>query len=229
MKRSILALSMAFLVPLAWAEELPCNLVSFDAHASRQVDNDTAYATLFVELSDADPARLAERINQTLNAASKKARQGGVLQSLNTGYSTYPLYNKQNKPDGWRARGELRLVSRDFPALARLIGDLQQGQQSLQLADVSYGLSDEARQKVENELIGQGLQVFRERAALVQKSMNSKSWRLVNVSINTQSARPPVLMRTAKAAEMSMAASLAPIEGGESALSVSIQGRIELE
>lgn len=222
---------LACMATLAWAEELPRNVVSFDTHASREVANDTAYATLFVEFTDVEPARLSEMVNQVLGAASKKARQITAIQSLSTGYSTYPLYNKNNKPEGWRARGELRLVSRDFSAMARLIGELQQPQQgaSLQLADVRYGVSEEARKKVENELIEEGLRSFRERAALVQKNMSSKGWRLVNVSINTQSAHPPVLFRAAKMAEMSVVASPAAVEGGESSMTVSIQGRIELE
>lgn len=228
MKKLLVAAFMC-LSSMAWAEDSQRNIASFDALASREVVNDTAFATLFVEYSDADPARLSERVNQALNSAVRSIRQNSAVQSLRTSHSSYPLYGKNNKPDGWRSRGELRLVSRDFPTLARLIGELQQGQAPLQLADVHYGVSDEARKKVENELIEEGLRAFRERAALVQKSMNSKGWRLVNVSISTQSSRPPVLMRAAKMAEMSVAASPAAVEGGESSVTVSIQGRIELE
>lgn len=224
-------ITLALCSALSFAEELPANLASFDTVASREVANDTAHATLFVELSDADPARLSERINAAIAAGVKLARQSGNMQSISTGYSTYPLYSKANKPDGWRARGELRLTSRDFAALARMIGELQKisGAVPLQLAEVRYGVSDEARKKAEDELIEEGLRAFRSRAALLQKGLGSKGWKLVNLNVSTQSARAPVMYRAAPIADMAMSAASAPVEGGESRLSVSIQGRIQLE
>lgn len=227
----LVAIVLVLCSALSIADEASVNVVNFDTVASREVANDTAQATLFVELSDADPARLSERVNLAVAAGVKLARQSGSAQSINTGYSTYPLYNKSNKQEGWRARGELRLTSHDFAALARLIGELQkmQGGLPLQLAEVRYSVSDEARKKAEDELIEEGLRGFRSRAALMQKGLNGKSWKLLNLTVNTQSTRPPVLYRAAPMAEMALAASPAPVEGGESRLSVSIQGRIQLE
>ncbi len=216
---------------LALAEELPKNIVGFDVQASREVANDTAHATLFVEITDVEPTRLSERVNQGLASAIRLVRKTPAIHSLSTAYSTYPIYNKQNKLDGWRARGELRLVSRDFDTLANLIGELQKMQPStpLQLGGIHYSVSDEMRRKIENELIEEGLRSYRERAALVQRSMGSKGWRLVNLTVNSQSAQPPILYRASRLAEQSITGSPAPVEGGESRLTVNIQGRIELE
>ncbi len=215
---------------VAFAGEARSNVASFDATASREVANDTAWATLYVELTDADPVRLAGRINEALAAALKTAKQGGAMQSVSTGYANYPLYNKSNRQEGWRGRGELRLVARDFAALSRLIGELQQPKSglSLQLAEIRYGVSDEARRKAEDELIEESLRAFRSRAALVQNGMGSKGWKLLDVSVRSQSPRPPMLYRAAPMAAESLS-SAAPVEGGESRLNVTVQGSIQLE
>lgn len=216
---------------LLCAQDLPRNLVSFDTVVNLDVPNDTAYATLFIELSETDPSRLSEKVNQVLNDGVQQARLAGVMQSITTSYSTYPLYSKSNRQEGWRARGELKLNAQDFAALARLIGELQRTQihTPLQLADVRYGVSDEARKRAEEKLLDAGMQVFRQRAAGVQKSMSSKGWHLLDLSINTQANRPPVPYRAAKAELSLSSAPPAAIEGGDTRLSVHIQSRIQLE
>ena len=213
-----------------WAQEVPQrNMVQFDAVASREVANDLAQASLFVELSDADPSRLADKVNQALAAALKMTKQYPAVQLGASTYNTYPLYShKSNKQEGWRSRGELRVSSKDFAALSKLIAELQSGKGlALQLAEVRYAVSEEQRRTVEDALIEEGLTAFQRRAALIQKGMAAKSWRLVNVNVSTSGARPeprPMMMKAA----MMDAAAPAPIEGGESRMQVNISGSIQL-
>ncbi|HSC79879.1 MAG TPA: SIMPL domain-containing protein [Chitinolyticbacter sp.] len=229
------ALMVGLAAVSAQAEPLNYNVVNLEAGAQRAVDNDLAFATLFVEVNDSDPSRLAGKVNRTLAAALKLVKQQGLVKSEGTGYSTYPVYSsKTNKQDGWRGRGELRLSSRDFETLSKLLGQLQQpleGGLALQLASVHYGVSDETRDKLENELIEESLKAFRQRADLISRSMAAKTWRTVNVNVNTQSFVPPPMP---KAAMMRMeaadaGAAPAPLEGGDSKLSVTVSGSIQVE
>ncbi len=189
-----LAVAALVCAGLAQAEPLNYNVVNLEASASKDVSNDLATATLFVELTDSDPSRLADKVNQTLNAAIKLAKQNSSIQTAGTGYATYPVYNsKTNKQEAWRGRGELRLTSRDFPTLSRLLGQLQQPLASglpLQLAGIRYGVSDEARKQTEDMLIEQSMKAFRQRADLVRQGFEGASWRMVNVNINTSDSGP---------------------------------------
>ncbi|SFN33881.1 Predicted secreted protein [Formivibrio citricus] len=225
-------LAVCLLLPLStfcFAEEPRTNVVNFNTTASREVANDVAYATLFVELSDHDPARLAEQVNRALAAGVKQARESGAMQSVRTAYSTFPVYNKSQQQEGWRSRGELRLSSKDFPVLSRLIGNLQKPQSGtpLQLAEIRYGVSDLARKKAEDALIEEGVQAFRSRASLLQKSMGGKGWKLLNLNISSNAANPMPyaanysLMKSAPAAP-------APVEGGESRVNVTVRGTIQI-
>ncbi|MCB5195208.1 SIMPL domain-containing protein [Deefgea salmonis] len=226
-----LGLMCALLAGSVWAAEVPQrNLVNFEAVASREVGNDLATATLFVELSDTNPARLAEKVNLALSDALKALKQYPAVQSAGTTYATYPVYgNKNNKQEGWRSRGELQLTSQDFSALSQLIGDLQ-GSSGLQLAGVRYSVSDAAKSKAEALLIEEGITAFKRRATLIQRSMSAKDWKLVNMNINT-GYRPeprPMMMRSAPVMDAAMAAAPAPIESGESRVQVNVNGSIQL-
>lgn len=227
--RKLAACLLLPLSALCFAEETRTHVASFDVTANREVANDIAYATLFVELTDADPAGLAGQVNQALAAGVKQARQGGAMQSVRTAYSTYPVYGKNNRQDGWRSRGELRLTSKDFAALSRLIGNLQKPAEGspLQLASIRYGVSDEARKKAEDALLEEGMKAFRVRADLLRKGMGGKGWKLLNLAVNSRTASP-VPMADGFAPMLKAAAAPAPVEGGESNMSVTLRGSIQI-
>ncbi|GGP26372.1 SIMPL domain-containing protein [Silvimonas amylolytica] len=237
MRRSALAAAAAglFVSVLAHAEPLNYNVVSLEASSSKEVSNDLATATLYVEISNTDPAQLADKVNQTLAAAIRLSRQFTTVQSAGTGYTTYPVYNnKTNHQDGWRGRGELRLSSRDFAAFSRLLTQLQQplsNGQSMQLAGIRYGVSDESRKAAEDGLIQESVKAFRQRAELIQRSMEGTGWRTVNMSVNTQAFEPPMPRPMLVKAAMSADAAPAPtsIEGGESKVSVTVSGSIQVQ
>jgi len=207
----------------------PRNVVNFESQATREVPNDLALATLFVEFTDADPARLAEKVNLALAGGLKLLKQYPTVQSGGTSFATYPLYSsKSNKQEGWRSRGELRVSSKDFAALSKLIGELQKssGSSPMQLAEVRYAVSDEARSKAEEGLIEEGIAQFKRRAGVIQKSMSASNWKMMSMNVNTSGSRPE--MRPMMKSAAMMDAAPAPIEGGESRLQVNVSGSIQL-
>nr|WP_314899822.1 SIMPL domain-containing protein [uncultured Deefgea sp.] len=225
------------LTSAAWAADVapPRNVVNFEAQASREVANDLALATLFVELSDNDPARLAEKINLALAGGVKQLKQYPAVQLGGTSFSTFPLYApKSNKQEGWRSWGELRVSSKDFAAISKLIGELQKPSASgaaLQLAEVRYAVSDELRSKAEEGLIEEGIAQFKRRAAVIQKSMSASDWKMMSMNVNTSSFRPEMrsmMMKNAVMMDSASASAPAPIEGGESRLQVNVNGSIQL-
>ncbi|MCX7205724.1 MAG: SIMPL domain-containing protein [Proteobacteria bacterium] len=234
MKYFLSAVMVTAMTSTMAASDIPMfNVVNIDASATREVANDLASAVLFVELTDTDPARLSDKINQTLGNALKLVKQQSAVQSGGTGYATYPLYGKTNKQEGWRSRGELRVSSRDFAVLSKLLAQLQQpmsGGLPMQLANVSYGVSDTAKAKAEEVLIEEGLQAFKQRANLIQKGFSGKSWKMINVNVNTAGGnRPqPVMMMRSASPEMGKYAADAPIESGESRLTVNVSGSIQV-
>ncbi|WP_410497968.1 SIMPL domain-containing protein [Chitinibacter sp. S2-10] len=233
MKPKLIVAALLVLPCLAWADVAPqYNVVNLDASVSRKVDNDTAQATLFVELTDTDASKMAEKINLTIAAALKVLKQYPGVQSAGTAYTSYPVYNKNNQQQSWRSRGELRLISKDFTALSQLIAQLQKPQNtgiSLQLADIRYEVSEQNRKLVEDALIEEGIKAFRQRAALIQRSMGGAAWKTMQMNVQTQSHQPqprPLMYKSAMAADSAPAP--VPVDAGESQLLVNVNGSIQV-
>ena len=210
--------------PVMAADDTPrYNQIHFQVERSRPVENDRMQAVLSLTAEDDNAARLADQINRSMDWAVKTAKMRPKVETRTGSYRTYPVYNKE-KIQRWRATQELWLEGSDFAELANLIGQLQE---RLQVASINFSVSAERRRIVEDELIAQALDAFKQRTELVRKQLAAKGYRIVDVSLNTGGAQPmPVMMRTA-AME---AASVAPpaLEAGTSTLSVNVSGVVEL-
>jgi predicted secreted protein len=200
------------------------NQVHFQVERSRPVENDRMQAVLSLTAEDDNAARLADHINRSMDAALKTAKARAKVEARSGSYRTYPVYNKE-KIQRWRATQELLLEGSDFAELGSLIGQLQE---RLQVTSINFSVSPARRAAVEDELIAQALDAFKQRAELVRKQLASKGYRIVDVSINTGGGQPvPVVMR-AVAME---ATSVAPpaLEAGTSTVTVSVGGVVELQ
>ncbi|MCU0896272.1 MAG: SIMPL domain-containing protein [Burkholderiales bacterium] len=204
------------------------NQVDLQAEATREVQNDTVHANLYVELTDANPAALAGQLNRVTAEALKTAAEFKTVQARSGSSTTFPVYDRNQKLTGWRGRADIRLESKDFPAAAQLIGKLQS---SLQLAQVTFAVSPELRRKTENELIVDAVAAFRNRAEVAARALGGKSYRIRRVSLNTQGAFPqprPYMGRVA-AASAADAAPPPPLEGGTAVVTVGAAGTVEVE
>jgi predicted secreted protein len=220
-----LVLALAAVGRIAAAGDTPrYNQIHFQVERSRSVENDRMQAVLNLTAEDDNAARLADRINRVMDTALKNAKAGAKVEVHTGSYRTYPVYNKE-KIQRWRATQELRMESSDFAELGGLIGQLQE---HLQVTSITFSVSSAKRAAVDDELIAQALDAFKQRADLVRKQLAAKSYRIVDVSINTGGGQPVPIMMRATAME---AASVAPpaLEAGTSTVTVSVSGVVELQ
>jgi predicted secreted protein len=224
----LLATSFVFYLgmtqPATAAAEPPrYNQIHFQVERSRPVDNDRMQAVLSITAEDDSAARLADQINRTMDWALKAAKTKAKIETHSGAYQTHPVYDK-GKIRRWRATQELRLEGSDFTELGGLIGQLQE---RLQVTSITFSISAERRRAVEDELITQVLEAFKQRAELVRKQFAAKGYRVVDVSISTGDGQPIPLMR---GMAMEAAAVATPaLEAGSSTLSVNVGGNIELQ
>lgn len=210
----------------AAAESPRYNSVELQAEAQREVQNDLLNATLFVELNDAAPAALADAVNKAVNAALRIAGEYKTVRVRSGNNQTFPVYAKANVLQGWRARAEVRLESRDFGAAAALIGRLQAG---MQLGNLSFAVSPETRRSVENELIAEAIAAFKTRADIIRTALAGSGYRLQRLNVTSGHNQPQP--RFAVAARMTAApaeVSAPNLEAGVSLVTVSAGGAIEV-
>jgi predicted secreted protein len=220
------ALIFAVAGPATAADDTPrYNQIHFQVERNRPVDNDRMHAVLSFTAEDDNAARLADQINRTMDGALKTAKARPKIEVRTGSYRTWPVYDK-NKIRRWRATQELLLEGSDFAELGNLIGQLQE---RLQVNAINFSVSPARRAAVEDELIAQALDAFKQRAELVRKQFAAKGYRLVNVSINTGDAQPVPLMRGMAMEAMDKSVAPPALEAGTSILSVNVGGMIELQ
>ncbi len=205
-------------------DELRYNQVRLQSQQTEAVSNDTMHVSMNTYAEMQDPAKLAAKINNDMEWALQQAKQvQGV--KINTGsYQTWPITRKE-VTTGWRGQQDLVLESADTEILSRLVGQLQG---RLQIKSMNFTVSDEKRAAVENRLIDVALDAFKQRAGIIGDNLKAGGFRIVEINVNTSTQRPPML-RQARMASMSMEASDAvAVEGGESDVSVTVNGTIEL-
>ena len=200
------------------------NLVSLTAQAEREVANDTLTAVLAVDAEGVDPAQLADTVNRTMRDALKAAQGYRAVKARSLNYQTTPVYDKA-RIVRWRVRQELRLESQDFAQATELIGKLQS---TLMVANLSVGLSADARRQAENGLIAEALAAFHERAAVIRDAQKEKGYRVKDLQVGASGAQPRYFagQRSGLAS-----ASVAPpaVEPGASTLQVSVSGTVQLQ
>jgi predicted secreted protein len=223
-----LALPLALCFATAHAADAP-SLPTADiaVESSRSAPNDQFRAQVYTEATDSSPADLARKVNNTIAQALQTARAYPAVKVRTAGNNTYPIYAKTGRSiESWRMRSTLALESKDAGQLSELIGKLQQ---TMAIGGLSAAPSPETWKKIEDEAITDALAAFEARAKLVAASLNKK-WRIKHVSVNTNGyqPRPPVMPMARAAMAMADAAPPAPIEAGDSPVSVSVNGQIEL-
>jgi predicted secreted protein len=200
------------------------NRVRLQAQQLESVSNDTMHVTLNSFGEARDPADLAARINKDMEWALGIARHQQGITSRTGGYQTYPVY-KDNVLKGWRGEQSLELEGKDIHAMSRLVGELQD---KLQVKSMSFSVSDKKRTEVENRLISRALDAFKARAAIVVDNLHASGYRIVEMTISTSSQRPPAPYPVARMATTMQAESRVAVEAGESDVSVTVSGTVEL-
>ena len=202
------------------------NVVELQAEAQRELANDTMSANLYVELNDANPAALASAVNKAANEALRVAREYSSVRVRSGNNQTYPVYAKGNVLQGWRARAEIRMESKDFEAASRLIGRLQAG---MQLGNTAFSASPEARRKTENELIAEAIAAFKIRADIVRGALGGRDYKIHRLSVNNGYSVPPPRFAAVRALAAGAPETSAPdFDGGVSMVTVTVGGAIEV-
>ncbi len=200
---------------------------SLQASAESEVVNDRMLVRMQVEHEDRDAAALAGKVNADMQWALDQlgAAEYESIQVKTENYSTYPKY-EQNRVVGWRSVQMLALSGGDFDAIKAAVQILQG---RLQVQSMSFKPSDETRRQMEDALINTALDNMKHRAKIVQENMGASGFRIMHLNIDTGHryagrARMETSMMRSASVESAPA-----VDGGESTLSVTVSGQIQLQ
>jgi len=197
---------------------------TLQASAEAEVANDLMLVHLQVQHEDRDSTTLAEKVNRDMAWALAQLQPFSEVDFDTRNYSTYPKY-EQNRIIGWRSAQTLVIQGSDFDALKDALQILQS---KLQIQQMQFRPREETRKAVEDELIQEALNNFKHRASIVQDNMGAQSYRVMRLNINTGGRQGRMRME-AKTTSMRSMDSAPAIEGGQSKVTVNINGQIQLQ
>jgi len=209
---------LLFVPTLVFSDEK--STVGLQAQADREVPNDQVLAVVASEEGGRDPAAIAAVVNRRMTAALAVAREYPAVRARSAGYQTFPVY-KDGRIESWRVSQQLRLESRDFAAIAELLGKLQR---ELLVRSLSVGLSTEARRAAEDALVAEAIAAFHARAARVRDALKLSDYRIKHIDVGASGA--PI--RPLAQEGMRAMAAAPSVEPGTTLVAVSVSGTIEL-
>lgn len=207
----------------------PQNVVQLSATGTVEVQQDLLVLNLSTNKEAADASTVQAQLKQALDAAlteAKRNAQPGQLDVRTGPFGLYPRYGKDGKINGWQGRAELVLEGRDFSRITATAGKIQ----TLAISNVAFGLSREARAKVEGEAQTQAIDQFKARAAELAKGFGFSNYSLREVAVNSNEMvpGPRPRMMAAEAKMGSFSDSSVPVEAGKAQVVVNVSGSVQM-
>ncbi len=210
--------------------ETPQNVVSLQSSGTVEVQQDLLMISMNTTKEGVDAGAVQTQLKTALDAAlaeAKKSAQPGQLDVRTGAFSLYPRYARDGKISGWQGTTELVLEGRDFARISATAGKIN----TLTLGQVTFGLSREARAKVEGEAQNQAIERFKTKASEISKNFGfgGYSIREVTVNANDQGFTPRGRMEMMQAKSSLASDAPVPVEAGRSTVIVTVNGAVQMK
>lgn len=201
--------------------------VNINANVQEEIAPDAVRLVFAKQISGKNQQELSETLNKALNAVLKAGKAHSEL-TLSNG--NYGFWKTGEKGELWEMRGEVIVTSTDFEKARAFIGEVSEW---VSLDGISFYLSPAKTAEMENKLLEQAAQAFKDKASRVTKAFGAKDYHIDNVRLDAGYGGPQPRMAMAMF-KAGAAASLPPneglnFEGGKVRFSVNADGQISLK
>ncbi len=203
------------------------NQLSFQTEVKEEVQNDEVRASMYKKAQATNAKALATTLNTSINNAVAIAKRYPSV-TVSTGQQrTYPRYDKNDKIIGWTGQANIDLKSTDFAATSQLIADLQE---TLVMDNLNFGVSNVKKDALEQKLMTEASRAFQQQAKNLTRAWDASGYRVITVNLNTGNdyPRPMYSAMSMKAESADASVPSQSFESGNSTISVTANGTIEL-
>ena len=222
--RTILFATLATLGAAGAAQAGPT--VELQASARSELPNDEMVVQLAVERAGPAAEKLNDEVLNALNLALAKAKTVDGVKARLGSVTTQPDWGPQGKRVGWRVRGVVVLEGKDLKATGALAGELAA---DLQIAGVSFRLTEAARAREESRLLKEAAAAFNQRAKETAAAFGFGDFELRKLNVDHAAPNPPRPMQMEMRAATMAAPPAIPTDGGDATVTLSISGSVELK
>ena len=156
--------------------------VSFSVEAEREVERDLLQVSLFYQAEGNDLSALNKTMAEKMNKAIELAKAQSAVEIKDNSRNTWIRYDNKGKQQGWIARAELTLESKDSQVLSTLVHELDG---VLAINRVSASVSREKLSSLEKELTKEALAKVKDKALLIQESLQMKGYHTQSLDVSS--------------------------------------------
>ena len=211
----------------------PSGVLTLTTSATIEVTKDVLTVGFTVTREGTDAQTVQSGLKQALDAALGEARKiakPGLVEVQTGNFALYPRYAQPGKGgqpviNGWQGTAELIVQGKDLPAIAQLSGRIQ----TMTIARVGYGLSREARDKVEADVTAQAIARWRANAAQMAQQFGYAGYSVREVNVATNDFQPqPMEMRLKSARATGSFDEALPTEAGKGDVTATVSGSAQM-
>lgn len=201
-------------------------VVQLQVTAMSELPHDEMVVQLAIERTGPTAEKLNDEVLVGLNRALEKAKAVPGIRARLGSITTQPEWGPQGKATGWQVRGVMVLEGRDLRATGALAGELSS---DMQIAGVSFRLTELARASEQAHLLKQAAAAFNERARATAEAFGFSAFELQKLIIDHGGGdQPRPLQMEMRAAGMASKASV-PTDGGDATVTLTVSGSVELK
>ncbi|WP_040977273.1 SIMPL domain-containing protein [Necropsobacter massiliensis] len=158
------------------------NVVVFSAEAEQEVAHDALQVAMFIQVENANLQQANNAVNEKINQALDIVKRYEAIEIRDNSRTTHVRYSDSGKQNGWVARAQLMLQSRNTEALEKALGELSG---TLAIEYVNSSVSSAALSGVEDELVKQALQKVEGKARMIQTALQAKGYKILELKVIT--------------------------------------------
>lgn len=206
------------------------NVVQLSASAQQEAPQDWLTVVLTHRAQAADAATVQRQLKTATDNALRHIRprvKEGELEVSSGGFTVQPRHNREGQIIGWQGSTELLVQGRDVARIAATAGDTP----GMAVSQMSFSLSRQARQALEEGIRSEAISRFKATAQQVAKDFGFSGYTLREVAVSEGGQEYAVRPRTMVAADagVAMASTPVPAEPGKTLVQVTVSGSVQLQ
>lgn len=244
----LMIMALPILAPHAFAQEadglkLPppgTTVMNLSATETQKVPQDLLVASLRIEADEASAAAVQAKINEAMQFAVAQAKKEADVKVTTGAYSVYPYdpappqpqpqpYQMgEQRPMRWRGSQSLDLKSLKPDPVLNLAAAMQE--KGFAMNNLGYMLSPEKYESIQDDLLVRALGKLRAKADLAARTLDKKSYDMLNVDLSPSGQVYPMYARGEMAMGAVMDKGIQPpvAEAGETDVSLTVSARVLL-
>ena len=201
-------------------------VLSLDAQAYTEVDQDTVIITLQATRQSSEQDIVTKALSETVAAVLNQVKKQDKVKVSSGNYYVRPQYDKDGKVTGWQGQSQLLFESTDIAAASELAA---KHQDKMPIANVSFAVSKKARFEAEQALMQDAVQVFKQRAQTMVVALGYADFEIKEIQLGSSGGayRSPKAY-VERGLMMAASADTIPIDSGTEDITLSLSGSIYL-